>query len=124
MCLCSERLYKQMADILVNEGYRDVGYEYVIVDDCWSNMNRDPITHRLLPDLTRFPNGIAYLADYVRNLRNITSNTRWHRYSFSWAPVKRVSREPLLWPYKDCSLAFLSIYCHGLVCMPSATYRL
>lgn len=24
-----------MADLLVQEGYADVGYEYVNVDDCW-----------------------------------------------------------------------------------------
>jgi len=61
---CRERLYKQMADILVEEGYRDVGYEYVAVDDCWMERHRDS-RGTLQADAKRFPSGIAHLADYV-----------------------------------------------------------
>ena len=53
-----------MADILVGEGYRDVGYEYVAIDDCWMERERD--AHgRLQADAKRFPRGIAHLANYV-----------------------------------------------------------
>ena len=54
-----------MADLLVSEGYRDVGYQYVNIDDCWSAKKRDPVTKALLPDPVRFPSGIKALADYV-----------------------------------------------------------
>ena len=63
----SENLYKNMADIMVSEGYKDVGYEYVNIDDCWSAKERDPKTLRLLPDPERFPSGIKALADYVHS---------------------------------------------------------
>lgn len=63
-----------MADILVMGGYRDAGYEYVMIDDCWSMIDRDPINHRLIPDQTRFPNGIAHLADYVRKKHRLVSS--------------------------------------------------
>lgn len=46
-------------------GYKDVGYEYVIIDDCWMEMDRDPVTQELIPDRRRFPNGLKALADYV-----------------------------------------------------------
>lgn len=46
-------------------GYKDVGYEYVIIDDCWMEMDRDPVTQELIPDRKRFPNGLKALADYV-----------------------------------------------------------
>jgi len=60
----SERLYKQMADIMANEGYKDVGYESVGVDDCWLEKQRDA-QGKLQPDHLRFPHGIKHLADYI-----------------------------------------------------------
>ncbi|RWS18504.1 uncharacterized protein B4U80_08571, partial [Leptotrombidium deliense] len=63
----SERLYKITADLMVSEGYKDVGYEYVNIDDCWSEMQRDPKSKQLVPDRKRFPSGIKALADYVHS---------------------------------------------------------
>lgn len=45
---------------------RDVGYEYVNVDDCWALKHRGP-DGRMVPDSDRFPNGIKGLADYVHS---------------------------------------------------------
>ena len=53
-----------MADIVVQEGYKDVGYNYINIDDCWLARTRD-LYGRLQPDPTRFPSGIPALADYV-----------------------------------------------------------
>lgn len=53
-----------MADIVVNEGYADVGYEYINVDDCWLEKERNQYGE-LVPDRTRFPRGMKALADYV-----------------------------------------------------------
>lgn len=47
------------------DGYKDVGYEYVIIDDCWLESERDPNTQELVADRIRFPSGIKALADYV-----------------------------------------------------------
>ena len=30
----NEKLIMEMADVIVSEGYKDAGYEYVIIDDC------------------------------------------------------------------------------------------
>ncbi|XP_077518801.1 alpha-N-acetylgalactosaminidase-like [Amblyomma americanum] len=60
----SERLFKEMAEALVSEGYRDVGYEYVNIDDCWMTSERDA-TGRLQADPARFPNGIKHMADFM-----------------------------------------------------------
>lgn len=60
----SEKLFKNAADLIVSQGYRDVGYEYVIIDDCWMEMKRDS-DGRLVADRKRFPSGIKALADYV-----------------------------------------------------------
>ncbi|VEN45457.1 unnamed protein product [Callosobruchus maculatus] len=60
----SENLFRTMADILVNEGYAKVGYEYINVDDCWLEKERS-VYGELVPDRTRFPRGMKALADYI-----------------------------------------------------------
>ncbi|KAF8790285.1 alpha-N-acetylgalactosaminidase-like [Argiope bruennichi] len=62
----SEKLYMEMAERMVADGYKDAGYEYINVDDCWMDMNRDS-SDRLKPDPVRFPSGIKALADYVHS---------------------------------------------------------
>nr|XP_022293640.1 alpha-N-acetylgalactosaminidase-like [Crassostrea virginica] len=62
----SEHLIKSMADRMASEGYRDLGYEYVIIDDCWLASERDQ-NGRLVPDPNRFPSGIKNLSDYVHS---------------------------------------------------------
>lgn len=53
------------ADLMAANGYRDAGYEYIIIDDCWMEMERNKETQRLVADRKRFPHGIKALADYV-----------------------------------------------------------
>lgn len=53
-----------MADRMVSDGYKDAGYEYVHIDDCWAASKRDD-SGRLQADPVRFPSGIKALADYV-----------------------------------------------------------
>lgn len=62
----SEQLYKTMADIMATQGYRDAGYQFVNVDDCWMADERDFDGH-LRPNATRFPSGIKALAAYIHD---------------------------------------------------------
>lgn len=61
----NEQLIRETADAMVSEGYRDAGYEYVIIDDCWSLKER--VDGRLVPDPELFPGGMKALADYVHS---------------------------------------------------------
>ena len=61
-----ENLYKAHADRLVADGYKDLGYQYVMIDDCWSEMQRDS-NQRLVANKQRFPHGMKSLADYVHS---------------------------------------------------------
>ena len=49
---------------MVLKGFADVGYEYVIIDDCWLNHTRGE-DGKLQEDKDRFPSGIKALANYV-----------------------------------------------------------
>ena len=61
-----ENLIFEIADAMVEKGYRDAGYEYVVIDDCWSLKERDP-SGNLVPDPEKFPNGMKAVADYVHS---------------------------------------------------------
>ncbi|KAJ8274730.1 hypothetical protein COCON_G00093550 [Conger conger] len=62
----SETLFRDMADRLAEDGWRELGYTYVNIDDCWSSKKRDG-KGRLQPDPKRFPGGIPELARYVHD---------------------------------------------------------
>lgn len=62
----NEELVKTTADAMVNTGLRDAGYNYLVIDDCWSEFTRDE-NHRLVPSKTKFPNGMKAVADYVHS---------------------------------------------------------
>jgi alpha-galactosidase len=65
-CNISESLIRGMADSIVSTGMRDAGYQYVVVDDCWMNPNRDS-GGNLQADPTRFPSGMKALGDYIHS---------------------------------------------------------
>ena len=62
----NDALIREMADYLVSRGYRDAGYEYLVIDDCWSLRERDE-NGLLVPDPEKFPHGMKALADYVHS---------------------------------------------------------
>lgn len=71
-----------MADLLISEGYADVGYEYVNVDDCWLEKSRGS-QNELVEDKKRFPNGMKSLGQYVRTFEYLMVRylcMRSHRY--------------------------------------------
>ena len=36
----SERLFREMADMMVLDGWLEAGYTYIMMDDCWPSKNR------------------------------------------------------------------------------------
>jgi alpha-galactosidase len=62
----SEQVIKETADAFVSSGLKDVGFNYIVIDDIWQG-GRDSVTGLLYPDPKRFPSGIKALADYVHS---------------------------------------------------------
>lgn len=60
----NDRLIREITDRFVTDGYRDAGYEYIVIDDCWSLKERDS-GGNLVADPKKFPNGINAIADYI-----------------------------------------------------------
>ncbi|WP_460053413.1 glycoside hydrolase family 27 protein [Spirochaeta dissipatitropha] len=63
----TEQLIIESAEALVSSGLKDAGYKYVVIDDCWSERERDE-SGRLVPDRIKFPNGIAALAGRLHDM--------------------------------------------------------
>ena len=59
---------RETADAIVASGLKDCGYEYVVIDDCWSKKGGRDSHGNLVPDPAKFPDGILPLADYVHGL--------------------------------------------------------
>jgi len=64
-CDVSESLISGMADAMVSSGMKDVGYEYIVIDDCWQ-VARDE-NGEIVVDKDRFPHGMKALVDYVHS---------------------------------------------------------
>ena len=63
----SEQLVKGIAEVMVSSGMKDAGYTYLVLDDGWMAMERDPKTGDLVPDPKKFPNGLKPVIDYVHS---------------------------------------------------------
>jgi hypothetical protein len=57
--------------LFLGYSYLDAGYEYVNIDDCWSELERDE-NGKIIADKKRFPRGIKFLSNYVSPLILIT----------------------------------------------------
>lgn len=63
----NEQLILESAHALIDTGLRDVGYEYVVIDDGWQLPQRDA-QGKLVADPEKFPRGIRDLADDLHNM--------------------------------------------------------
>ena len=65
-CDINETLIRNVADALVSTGLKDLGYEYLNLDDCWQ-VDRDPTTGKIIEDPIAFPSGMKALGDYIHS---------------------------------------------------------
>lgn len=61
-----EKMIMETADVMAESGLAEAGYNYLVIDDCWSMKERDK-NRRLVADLVKFPNGMKAVADYVHS---------------------------------------------------------
>ena len=66
-CNINEKLIRDSAKAMVDSGMKAAGYQYVVVDDCWFNPQRDA-QGNLQGNPDRFPSGMKALGDYIHSL--------------------------------------------------------
>ena len=62
----NEALIRETADTMVDSGLAAAGYNYLVIDDCWSEKVRDG-QGRLVASAEKFPNGMKAVSDYVHS---------------------------------------------------------
>ena len=62
----NEKLLLETADYLADSELKKAGYEYIVIDDGWTEQERDE-NGRLIPNREKFPHGIKYVADYIQS---------------------------------------------------------
>ncbi|EHL03276.1 putative Alpha-galactosidase [Glarea lozoyensis 74030] len=55
------------ANAFISLGLKDAGYTYINIDDCWTTKSRDS-SGNLVPDPSKFPQGMKSLADQIHGL--------------------------------------------------------
>jgi alpha-galactosidase len=65
-CNIDDNIIRATADAMVSTGLSKAGYEYVNIDDCWGELNRDA-QGNLVAKASTFPSGMKALADYVHS---------------------------------------------------------
>lgn len=66
-CDVSEDLLLGTSKQIVNLGLRDLGYQYVVLDDCWQDANGRDSNGKLQPELSKFPNGLKAISDHLHS---------------------------------------------------------
>ena len=64
----NEAAIRETAEAIVALDLKECGYNYVVIDDCWSVKEGRDGSGDLVPDPAKFPNGIKALADHVHSL--------------------------------------------------------
>lgn len=61
----NEEVVKGIADVFIEKGFKDAGYEFIVIDDGWQ-ISRDE-EGNIIPNPEKFPSGIKALADYIHS---------------------------------------------------------
>ncbi|EPS45471.1 hypothetical protein H072_526 [Dactylellina haptotyla CBS 200.50] len=67
-CNINETTILSAAHAIKNSGLINFGYEYVVIDDCWSVKSGRDSKGNLVADPSKFPHGMKWLADQVHAL--------------------------------------------------------
>ena len=69
-CAINESVFLSVGERLVSLGLKELGYDYVNIDDCWSDKAkmRNNLTHEIIPDYKKFPQGIKHTAEKIHQL--------------------------------------------------------
>ncbi|CUM53152.1 unnamed protein product [Debaryomyces fabryi] len=67
-CDINETVIIEAAEKIKELGLQDLGYEYIVMDDCYQLHGRDNSTNKIVADPEKFPNGIKHVADSIHDL--------------------------------------------------------
>jgi alpha-galactosidase len=111
----NEEVMRATADAMVETGMRDAGYQYVVMDDYWSDEFGRDRDGNLDADPHKFPSGMEALADYVhsKGLKLGTYSDAAHKTCAGW-PGSYGYEEQDAAQFAQWGIDFLKYdYCHA-----------
>ncbi|KAF9697352.1 hypothetical protein EKO04_004872 [Ascochyta lentis] len=66
-CDVSEDLLYTTSEQILSLGLRDLGYDHVVLDDCWQDVKGRDENGKLQPELSKFPNGLKSISDHLHD---------------------------------------------------------
>lgn len=72
---CTESEIRSVARAMIDNGMHKLGYQWINMDDCWSDTTRNATGH-LQANAKQFPNGLKPVADYIHSLGLCTLTIR------------------------------------------------
>ncbi|KAK7451774.1 hypothetical protein VKT23_012453 [Stygiomarasmius scandens] len=125
-CEINETVLRSTADNMVKLGLQDVGYQYINIDDCYSEKNRSA-DGNIVANATRFPSGMRNLTDYIHGLgfkAGIYSDSGWFTCQLFPGSFQNEARDARLFQeewgfdllkYDNCAVPFDEIIKEGIV---------
>ncbi|THU90266.1 glycoside hydrolase family 27 protein [Dendrothele bispora CBS 962.96] len=125
-CEINETLIRETADNVIKLGLADVGYNYVNVDDCYSEKNRSEAGD-IIANAERFPSGMRNLTDFIHGLglkAGIYSDSGWFTCALYPGSFQNEERDARLFnvewgfdllKYDNCAVPFDEIIKEGMV---------
>ncbi|KAJ7041798.1 glycoside hydrolase family 27 protein [Mycena alexandri] len=116
-CNINETLILETAQLVKSLGLADVGYNYVNVDDCYSEKKRSE-DGDIIADKTRFPSGMKWLTDQIHGLglkAGIYSDAGWFTCALYPGSFQNEERDAKLFSeewgfdllkYDNCAIPF------------------
>jgi alpha-galactosidase len=125
-CDINEHVVIQAAQFLKSHGLADVGYNYVNIDDCYSEKQRDS-SGNIVANKKRFPSGMKRLTDQIHSMgfkAGIYSDSGWFTCAEYPGSFQNEHRDAKLFQvewgfdylkYDNCAVPFDSVIKEGMV---------
>ncbi|KAF5371640.1 hypothetical protein D9758_003577 [Tetrapyrgos nigripes] len=125
-CDINETLIHETAELMIKLGLKDVGYNYLNLDDCYSERNRSA-SGDIIANATSFPSGMKNLTDFIHGLglkAGIYSDSGWFTCALYPGSYQNEDRDARLFnvewgfdllKYDNCAVPYDEIIKEGVV---------
>jgi alpha-galactosidase len=130
--LCTASEIMNIADAMSTNGMRELGYEYINLDDCWANYRDENGT--IVPDKSRFPDGLVPVIEYINSkglkfglytdagIHTCNKGERLHEIPGSYGHYEQDSKTYASWGVEFVKMDWCSTDINGTKLDPKVQY--
>ncbi|PBL04296.1 glycoside hydrolase family 27 protein [Armillaria gallica] len=122
-CNIDEDTIYETAELIVSLGLKDVGYEYMNIDDCYAEKQRNS-SGDIVENAKRFPSGMRNLTDRIHALGLYYGDSGWYTCQMYPGSYQNEERDARLFretwgfdllKYDNCAVPFDDIIREGMI---------